>query len=384
MTKRQKAEFLVLILITILTIITIVFSCLYISSFVSAEEFYPIIDSIPLHFPDNSKYNYDYFNTIYSGSYGSSKPILLSNNGNDIASRSAFLNNGYKTIGQLYNSSVLHFDYIDNYTYKLNSDCLVKSPAGNVLFAINIPAWGNFIPVIDRLDYNGGNYEHVISFGINNNYIHIFRHSTGSFAGDMGFMYFFNYSLTDYSQKYDISYYYANLSIESPLEVYTDRFGNRYTIGNIGSPSHVYNWYFTFYVGLGASAVSDSDFYIRTYLGENTSDFEDIIIGIGEDIDNVNMLYNSFYNLSNLSYFSYTNYTYYYKNSYYNIIYNEGYKQAQIDYDTIDNSTWLAGIFNSFSSFFSIRLFGNVTVGLLLFIPLILSVLLFIFKLARG
>lgn len=86
-------------------------------------------------------------------------------------------------------------------------------------------------------------------------------------------------------------------------------------------------------------------------------------------------------------YFEYINNRYYLNSDsdvLFNDVYEMGYKQAIIDRGNLDNSIWLAGIFNSFSSFFSIRLFGNVTLGLLLFIPLILSVLFFVFKLARG
>lgn len=57
--------------------------------------------------------------------------------------------------------------------------------------------------------------------------------------------------------------------------------------------------------------------------------------------------------------------------------YENGYKQA------LDMS-WLKSIFTAFSSFFAIKLFGNITIGIIVGIPLFIGLVFFIFKLIRG
>lgn len=90
--------------------------------------------------------------------------------------------------------------------------------------------------------------------------------------------------------------------------------------------------------------------------------------------------YNSgdFYTYANLIHFAE------FDTSLFENLYRAGYNEGYYSAETLNNLDWLSSLFDSLMSFFNIQLFGNVTLGLLLFIPLILSILLFIFKLARG
>lgn len=64
--------------------------------------------------------------------------------------------------------------------------------------------------------------------------------------------------------------------------------------------------------------------------------------------------------------------------------YNKGYSIGLSDGQSVANSDWLSGLFSSVSSIFNIYLFNGITVGFLVFIPLVFGIILFIFKLVRG
>lgn len=68
----------------------------------------------------------------------------------------------------------------------------------------------------------------------------------------------------------------------------------------------------------------------------------------------------------------------------YNLGYSNGYSEGTLLTDNVTSFTWMQSIFSSATSFFNIKLFGNVTLATIIFIPLILGIVMFILKLVRG
>ena len=70
-------------------------------------------------------------------------------------------------------------------------------------------------------------------------------------------------------------------------------------------------------------------------------------------------------------------------NSAYKQGYNDGYNNG--DVGGMDSSNnWLVSLFGSVTKFFNIKIFGDITLATVIFIPLILSIILFVLKLVRG
>lgn len=59
----------------------------------------------------------------------------------------------------------------------------------------------------------------------------------------------------------------------------------------------------------------------------------------------------------------------------------QGYAQG---YEKALDVAWMRALFNGFTAFFAIKLFGNITIGLIVGVPLFISLALWVFKLLKG
>lgn len=64
--------------------------------------------------------------------------------------------------------------------------------------------------------------------------------------------------------------------------------------------------------------------------------------------------------------------------------FNKGYDAGYNDSSTILGAGWLTSLFSSLNSIFNFQLFGGITLGFVIFIPIVFSVILLILKLVRG
>lgn len=64
--------------------------------------------------------------------------------------------------------------------------------------------------------------------------------------------------------------------------------------------------------------------------------------------------------------------------------YNKGYSTGYNDASSIIGVDWLGSLFSSLSAIFNFQLFGGVTIGFILFIPIIFAVVFLVLKFVRG
>lgn len=64
--------------------------------------------------------------------------------------------------------------------------------------------------------------------------------------------------------------------------------------------------------------------------------------------------------------------------------FNKGYDAGYNDSSTILGAGWLTSLFSSLNSIFNFQLFGGITLGFVIFIPIVFSVILIILKFVRG
>lgn len=59
-------------------------------------------------------------------------------------------------------------------------------------------------------------------------------------------------------------------------------------------------------------------------------------------------------------------------------------KGKDLGYQEAMDLRWIRAIFTAFSSFFAIKLFGDITVGVLVGVPIFITLALWLFRLVRG
>lgn len=368
MTKRQKLELVALIILSVIIIIFMIAYPVVVMNYVQSDYVKAEVVSsdnsscLPVEF-NNQDYNkIDISTQFYNDS--PAKAIFSKNIDDTIFSSYALTWSGTSFVSAITNLS----DYKDSYDagtgYVIPKEYL-SAVRNNLLFTVSIL---DIDKIVLKQNYPGNivytydNVSYYILFVINvqgHSFVITYNQEINRF---LTFLCFTD-NLTEYfSQSNTTDNYIHNIPTGSNTAVFS-----------FGVGSLTLDW--------------DSLENINVYVPLDNQDNYKINIAVQnnyQDISKIRAYNQAFWGDY---YFEYINNRYYLNSDsdvLFNDVYEMGYKQAIIDRGNIDNSTWLAGIFNCFSSFYSIRLFGNVTVGLLLFLPLILSVLLFIFKLARG